>query len=219
MSIVSEAFFFPLKNTSLKMYFGLVVLYLLQFCMSYVPVFGILTFLFIGYIYATQFKIIFTTGNGYADAPEFPDFGELFDNVLIPLLKVILVSIISFSPYLLYVISTGVPEEWLELLLLLLAFCYMPLGLMIVAMDETMQLFNPVVLLNAIRSAGVAYIAMVLAYGGLSILTSILEEAFAGSWILGSALGAYGILFNGRLIGGVYRDRLAHQEFDVDKED
>lgn len=201
------------------MFFGLVVLYLLQYCISYVPVFGLITFLFIGYIYATQFKIIFTTGNGYADAPEFPDFEDLFENVLIPLLKVILVSIISFLPYFLYIWQTDFPESSIQLLLLALAFCYMPLGLMIVAMDETMQLFNPVVLVNAIRSAGWAYIVMVLAYGGLSVLTSMLEEAFAGSWILGSALGAYGILFNGRLIGGVYRDRLAHQEFDVEEGD
>jgi len=72
MSLILEAIYFPLRNSSLKMFFGLCILYIIQFGVQWLPVISLLKIAFIGFIYATQFKIIFTTGNGYQDAPEFP---------------------------------------------------------------------------------------------------------------------------------------------------
>lgn len=43
---------------------GLCSLFLLQFGAMWLSVLSLLNIVFVGYFYATQFKIIFTTGNG-----------------------------------------------------------------------------------------------------------------------------------------------------------
>lgn len=200
------------------MFVGLVLLHLIQYPISYAPVFSILNFVFVGYIYATLFHIIFTTGNGYEHAPDFPDFSSVYESVVIPILKMLLVFLISFGPLIAYSYQAGYLEDSLGWLLLIYACALLPLGLMIVAMDDVTNLFNPLVIFQAIRSSGMAYVTMILTYTVFSYLEIYLDEAFAGSWILSSLIGAYGVLFNGRLIGGVYRDRLAQDELVLDED-
>ena len=209
--MILEAIYFPLRNSNLKMFIGLCVLFLLQFGVQWLPVISLLSIACLGYIYATQFKIIFTTGNGYADAPEFPDFSDLFDNILIPLIKVTLIWIFAFLPCILVLWQFEDASETLFWGLTALAFCYLPVGLMIAAMDELTKAFNPLVLIACIRKAGSSYVVMVITFGLFSVMRDFLEEAFAGSWIFSSVLGAYGIMFTARLIGGVFRDRLADE--------
>lgn len=209
MSLILEAIYFPLRNSSLKMFFGLCIFYLIQFGVQSLPVISLLNIVFIGYIYATQFKIIFTTGNGYQDAPEFPDFSDIFDNILIPLLKVTFIWIIGFLPLLLAVWKIEGLSEVMIWGLLALGFCYVPIGLMIAAMDELSKALNPMVLVSCIRRAGSGYAVLVITFGLFTIGNRFIEDAFAGSWIFSSLLGAYGIMFTARLIGCVYRDRLA----------
>jgi len=214
MSNVIEALLFPLKNSSLKMFIGLCVLFILQTAVVWLPVFGLLSIVFLGYIYATQFKIIFTTGNSYKEAPEFPDFSDFFDSILSPLLKMIFVWLFGFLPFILVVWQSDSLSDIVFWALLALGFAYVPIGLMIVAMDEVTQAVNPLVIFGAIRNAGGSYVMLVLTFGAFTIGESFLEDAFAGSWILGSLMGAYGIMFTARLIGSVYRDRLADDIFD-----
>ncbi len=214
MSNVVEAFFFPLKNSSLKMYIGLCMIFLLQFGIVWLPIISLLNFVFLGYIYATQFKIIFATGNGYTDAPEFPEFSDLFDNIFLPLLKVAFVWLFGFLPYILLLWNYDSPSDLLTWALIALGFTYVPIGLMIVAMDEITQAVHPLVIFETIRSAGSSYVMLVITFAAFTIGKNALEGAFAGSWILSSLLGAYGIMFTARLIGSVYRDRLADQIFE-----
>ncbi len=196
------------------MFAGLCLLFLLQFAVAWLPVISLLNIVFLGYIYATLFKLIFTTGNGYKDAPEFPEFGDFFDNILFPLIKMAFVWLIAFLPSILLIWQSDFSSAPLTWALIALGFAYVPIGLMIVAMDELTKAINPVVIFEAIRSAGWSYVILVLTFAGFNIGESFLEEAFAGSWILSSLLGAYGILFTGRLIGAVYRDRLAELAFE-----
>lgn len=209
MSNVVEATFFPFKNTSMRMHVGLCFLFFLQYAVVWLPVISVLNIVFVGYIYATLFKVIFTTGNGYKDAPEFPDFGDFFDSILFPLLKTGGIWLIGFAPFFLLARESSNSSEALSLALLGLGFTYVPIGLMIAAMDDFSKAFNPLIFFEAIRAAGGSYLVLVLTFAGFTIGAGYLEDAFAGSWILSSLLGAYGILFTGRLIGGVYRDRLA----------
>jgi len=134
MSFILEAIYFPLKNKSLKMLLYISALYALHHLFIHLPVISLVSLTFIGYIYATQFKIIFTTGNGYTDAPEFPEFSNFLDNVLAPLLKVALVWLTGFSLYIIYMFS----ETESEILFwgsLAFGFLYVPMGLMIAAME------------------------------------------------------------------------------------
>ncbi|HAV13380.1 MAG TPA: hypothetical protein DCX06_07825 [Opitutae bacterium] len=212
MNILSESIFFPLQNKNLKMFFCLVGLFILQHFINYAPIISLASYALIGYIYATHLKIIFTTGNGYKDAPDFPDFGDIFDNIAIPLLKVAGVWIAGMLPAILIIWQTDVSET-AAISLMLTAFLYIPLGLMIAAMDDYSKAFNPVVLIQAIRSAGSSYVIMIVAFMAFSLLSFFLDGAFPASWILEGLIGAYGILFTGRLIGFVFRERISgHDE-------
>lgn len=217
MSITNEALFFPLKKGNMQMFLCLFGLFVLQFAIMFLPVIGLITFVFLGYIYATQFKIIFTTGNGYAGAPEFPDFGDLFENILSPILKVVLIWIIGFAPAIV-ITSTVYVSDLVAELLFYAAYLYIPIGMMIAAMDDFVKIFNPAVIIHAIRASGLAYFAMVAGFVGFNVVSGLFEELFPASWILSSLIGAYGIMFTGRLIGAVYRDRLADDIFETSDE-
>jgi hypothetical protein len=209
MSNVIEALCFPFKRSSLKMFIGLCLLFLVQFGVAYLPVIGLFTLLFLGYIYATQLTIIFTTGNGYTDAPEFPDFSDIFDSVLMPIIKIVFVWGIGWLPFLLLTWQSDSAHGFATLGTVAFGFAYVPIGLMIVAMDDIGKALNPIVLFGAVRDTGWTYFILVGSFAGFYIGSMFLTEAFAGSWILNSLFGAYGIMFTGRLIGSVYRDRLA----------
>lgn len=211
MALILEALHFPLLKSSLRMLSGLCILFIMQFWVQWVPVVNLIGIAFLGYIYSTQFKIIFTTGNGYPDAPAFPDFSDVFDNILIPLIKVALIWIFAFLPSILSLWLLQDPSNIFFWCIVALGFCYLPIGLMIAAMDEITKAFNPIVIVASIRKAGTGYVMMVIAYGLFTILKKYLDESFAGSWVFSSLLSAYGIMFTARLIGGVFRDRLADE--------
>ena len=188
MSHILEALFFPLKNSSLKMFIGLCLFFLLQAAVIWLPVLSLLNITFIGYIYATQFKIIFTTGNGYVDAPDFPEFGDFFDNILFPLLKMIFVWLFGFLPFIVLLWQSDSPNGALLWGLIALGFAYVPIGLMIVAMNDITKAVNPVVIFEAIRNSGWSYLVLALTFAGFTIGESFLEDAFTGSWILSSLI-------------------------------
>ena len=83
MNLVLSAFAFPLKKSSLVMLSCLIALSLTQGAIASTPMLigGLLALALGGFIYATFFKIIYTTGNGYQDAPSFPEFSNAFDNI------------------------------------------------------------------------------------------------------------------------------------------
>lgn len=214
MQTLTEALKFPFKKANMRMFLCLIGLYALHYFIFWLPVVSIVGVLFLGYIYATQFKIIFTTGNGYEDAPDFPDFGGLFDSVLVPLLKMAFIWIIAFIPYVL-VAATFELSDMMDLLFLLTGFLYVPIGLMITAMDDYPNALNPMTILQGIRSSGGLYVVMVVAFIVMTFTTAFIDEQFPGSWILGSLIGAYSVMFTGRLVGAVYRERLADDFSDL----
>jgi len=57
---------------------------------------------------------------------------------------------------------------------------------------------------------------MVFAFFLFSWIEEYLGNAFTGSWIFSSVISAYGIMFSGRLIGCVYRERLSMVELEPD---
>jgi len=216
MKILFEALAFPFKQRSLRMFLIVCALHGFERLLLNLPVVSMGTLAITGYLFAVQFNLIYTTGNGYKKAPNFPDFSDWFDNILVPLLKVALVWILAFAPALLIWWQLDVSDgEWLDWLPMLFVYCFLPIGLMIVAMDSVAEVVNPVTVLSAIRDAGMDYIWLVLGFGTWIIVSEELDTLFPGSWILGAIFGSYGLMFTGRLIGAVYRDRLALDAFEV----
>jgi hypothetical protein len=216
MKILFEALAFPFKQSSLRMFLIVCALHGFERLLLNLPVVSMGTLAITGYLFAVQFNLIYTTGNGYKEAPNFPDFSDWFDNILVPLLKVALVWILAFAPALLIWWQLDVSDgEWLDWLPMLFVYCFLPIGLMIVAMDSVAEVVNPVTVLSAIRDAGMDYIWLVLGFGKWIIVSEELDTLFPGSWILGAIFGSYGLMFTGRLIGAVYRDRLALDAFEV----
>jgi len=119
---------------------------------------------------------------------------------------------IGFLPFILIIWQLEELSEAMTWGLLALGFCYVPIGLMIAAMDELSKALNPMVLLSCIRRAGSGYVVLIITFGLFTIGNSFIEDAFAGSWIFSSVIAAYGIMFTARLIGCVYRDRLANDD-------
>lgn len=162
-----------------------------------------------GFICAIYFQIIYTTGNGYENAPSLPDFSNLYDNILVPFLKVMLVTILSFLPAGIYTaVAYEHANQGIALALVLIGHCYYPMGMMIAAMDEVGKALKPAVILHGIRSAGFTYFAMAAAIFGFYLLESSIENAFSGSWMVTAFVSSYGLMFSARLIGLVYKEKV-----------
>jgi hypothetical protein len=215
MNILLEALAFPFKRSSMQMFLILCGLHLVEHFLINLPVLSIGTFTITGYLFAVQFNLIFTTGNGYKAAPSFPDFSDWYENILVPLLKVALVWALALAPALLIWWQVEIEEDsWLDWLPMLFVYFYLPIGLMIAAMDNISEVLNPITVFEAIRSAGMDYVWLVLGFGAWVIVSEELDTLFTGSWILGAIFGSYGLMFTGRLIGAVYRDRMANDIFE-----
>jgi hypothetical protein len=170
---------------------------------------GVLALALGGFIYAVYFQIIYTTGNGYEDAPSFPDFSNAFDNMLVPFLKVFLITLLCFLPAGIYTALAGAnANKSITLALILIGHCYFPMGMMIAALDEVGKALNPAIVLQGIRAAGSTYFIMAGAIFGLYTLESIIENSFTGSWIVTGIVTSYGLMFSARLIGSVYKEKI-----------
>ncbi len=216
MGILIEALAFPFKRSSLQMFLIVCALHGLEHFLLSLPVISIMTLAITGYLFAVQFNLIFATGNGYKEAPDFPDFSDSFENILVPLFKVVVVWLLAFAPALLIWWQLDVDDgSWLNWLPLLFAYGYLPIGLMIAAMDSLTEVIHPVTVFSAIRRSGMDYVWLTLGFGAWLLTSDELDTLFPGSWILGALFGTYGLMFTGRLIGAVYRDRLADDIFEA----
>ncbi len=165
------------------------------------------------YFCAIYFQMIQSSATGGKEAPEFPDTANFFEDIIWPMLQIFVVGLVSFGPFIGYMIWAG--EERFDPLigygLIGLGVIYFPMAMLAVVVLGYTSALSPHIVVPAIFRGGWLYWVGVLMLCLLYVAGSIIEDALSGSLIIGtlvmSLVGSYTLMTNARILGVVYRER------------
>lgn len=210
----SSAFRYPLRGSGLvllavgTLFFGL---------MHSLPGSGLFSLLGSGYIAAYMFKIITDTARGQLEPVDFPDFTNLFDDVLLPMIRMLLVNLFCFAPAALAFYfgflrleegASPLGPGLLVALLGLLGLAYLPLALLSVAMNGSILGVYPGIVLRLLAHLRGEYAAVL----GVLLGSVLLEMACNGllgrlpllGGLITGCVGLYFTMVNMHIIGLIF---------------
>lgn len=179
---------------------------------SWVPILGFFAvILLLGYMIATYFEIIQSTSTGSNEAPEFPEFSNVIEDLVYPIIQVIFVGLLSFLPWLVWIFLLGGKEDLIGDALIYFGMAYFPMAMMAVVVLGEMRAANPFVVIPAIVRAGGFYWLAVGSLVLLYLFEILVAGFFGGIFILGTVviafIGMYTLMANGRILGLIYREK------------
>ncbi|MDA7935750.1 hypothetical protein N9C01_00160 [bacterium] len=211
MNLVVDAASYPFRESGKYMLIWGAVLSVIASLAGLAPILGFFAVLFISaYFCATYFSIVETTAVGQAIAPQFPDVSNTLEDLLVPFLKVLAVFVISFLPYIAYLLATGVDDAIADLLLIL-GIVYFPMAILAVIVLGYLGAMSPMIVIPGIFRAGGSYIVAVLFLALIYFLEAFVAEIFENSLFIGpiimGLLGMYVLMASARTLGKVYQNR------------
>ncbi len=171
-ALLPMAFVFPLVGRGRMMLVaGSIFFSILSFLARW-SIFGIVAAAFaVGYLSAYMSKVIGAVAAGYDVPPDWPDFANVIDDVLRPLVLVLGAFLTAFFPIVLFlfvyfqVVDTEFAEFVLDpptsfLVMIVLSLLYMPMSLLTVALWDSIDGLNPWTVIVGIVRVAPAYIVV-----------------------------------------------------------
>lgn len=218
-----QAFTYPFKADGLVLLTAGTVFYLIlhyaTFLSSVAGLIGLAATIILtvgggGFLFAYMKSIITTTAEGSDALPDWPDVGEWTEDLAVPFGQMISTVIFSFLPVVgLFVAALGGVEiaTWMWILAALGCCAYYPMGLLSVAVHNTIAGLNPLLVVISICRVAVAYtvcctvLAAVFVVRALVVeyLPTILPVPFLPTLIAGF-IGLYLLTVLMRILGLLY---------------
>jgi hypothetical protein len=215
---LTDALSFPIRRGGwIMIVVGAIFSVILDF-LQIAPVVGFAVAIFsAGYFGSFYLSIISSTMIGKDEMPDWPSFGNFVDDILSPLLRLIGLTILSFWPVFALAFFWDEDAAWFlpAMILTALSGCfYFPMAaLASLAYGNLLGALPHIVLPAIVRSLPGYLLVVVALIGGLA-LSAVVEELSAGipyvGWLLAAAVALYSMMFQGRFIGLLYRDK-AHK--------
>ena len=167
-----------------------------------------------GYFGSFYLRIVGTTMTDGDALPDWPDFADFSDDILHPFLRLTGLLLLSFGPVVACVVAVeeSAQHYWPVMAGMLLWGCiYFPMA--VVASSAFGSLFAalPHIVLPAIFRSLPVYAGAVVALVLVFLLSSEAQEFAArlpyAGWLIAAAVWLYGLMFQARLIGLVYRSK------------
>lgn len=181
------------------------------------PVFGLAVLIFSGgYFCAFYFDIIGSTMCDHDDMPEWPGFEDIVDGILMPLIVVIALLILSFWPLvaLVFLEEEYGAAPWFEAAIyaaMFLGCCYFPMAVIAYQAFSTFSSTLPHVVVPAIFKALPSYliavVALILVWVAINFAQEYAVRVPYVGWFVAWAVALYGLMFQARLIGLIYREK------------
>lgn len=214
MNILKDILTFAWRDSGKYVLITCVVLSVIADLAGLAPLLGpIASLLLSGYFCATYYQLIQSTAIGDKQAPEFPEMSNIFEDVIWPMLQILVVAIVSFGPFLGYVIWAG-PEAANPLIAFALfgiGVVYFPMAILAVVILGYTGALSPRIVLPAIVRGGWIYWLGVILLLALYVTSNAVEIIFSGQIIIGhlimAVVGSYTLMTNARILGIVYRER------------
>jgi hypothetical protein len=179
---------------------------------------GMISLFITGYLCAYMLKVVLSSAAGEDEPPDWPNFGNWWDDIAHPILLVAGTIAVCFLP----AIACLFHNLWMEfrggavregpgsvlLLLLGVGSFFLPMGMLGVAMHDSFRGLNPLLMLRSIaRVPGpymVAWVFMLFAAALRQALSAHPPRIFIISTLLQGPLGLYFLIVEMRIIGLIY---------------
>jgi hypothetical protein len=213
-------FLFPLRGNGLVLWLSGVMFFLLLHIL--IGILWLLVFwaglIAVIYLFSFMQGIVTTSAVGGRDAPDWPDAGDWREVARGPLLQMLGVMAVCLGPAIVYWRWSGDVQPWLAAALWVGGLWYLPMGLLAVAMHQSLSALNPRLIVSAILrvpgpyAATCAALGLLLAIGfAVNFLSRVWRLPLTPSQVDGIVL-LYMLLVLARLAGLLYytnKDRLA----------
>jgi hypothetical protein len=176
--------------------------------LGFVPLIGLLT---TGYLFNYAKGIVASTAIGEENPPDWPDFSNWFEDMVMPYLELLALSAVTFGPALL--VYTFAPEQKVALwTTIVLGALLTPMATLALAMFDTVTALNPIPLVASILRIPGAYllasVPFMLFVGAFlysdQLFLAVIPSRF-GAYLAGGALNLYFVAVAMRIIGLLYR--------------
>ena len=167
-----------------------------------------------GYFGAFYLDIVGTTMVGRDEVPEWPSPSDYWDDIVSPLLQLSGLIILSFGPSV--VIALAAPEQavWHGPAVIAagaLGCLYFPMAVLATQAMGGFDAAFPHIVLPAVWKALPGYLlaltALILVFALCAFAEVLSTRILAIGWFLTPTFALYGLMFQGRLIGLIYRDK------------
>lgn len=211
---LADAFSYPIRGGGwIILVLGAVLAVILDFLQT-APLMGLLVGIFAaGYFGSFYLSIINATMIDRDQVPDWPSFGSFLDDILSPLLRLAGLIILSFLPMIFVFFLGGEPDWALALFLsaLIWGCLYFPMATMATLAFGGIGAASPHIVLPAIWRSMPGYllvvVVLVVAFGLFALVEELASSVrYVGSFVA-ALVGLYGMMFQGRLIGLLYRDK------------
>lgn len=214
MNVLKDIITYAWRGSGKYVLLTCVVLSVITKLAEIAPIFGwIAVWLLCGYLCAIYFQMIQSSAVGGKEAPEFPDTSNIFEDIIWPMLQILVVGLVSFGPLIAYAIWAGEDHAHPVIGFALLGFgiVYFPMAMLAVVVLGYTGALSPHIVFPAIFRGGWLYWVGVLMLCLLYFVKGVIGDALEGSFIVGplvmSVVSTYVMMTNARLLGVVYRER------------
>jgi predicted Zn finger-like uncharacterized protein len=157
-----DVIIYPFSGEGLIMLgIGTVLLTVLLLFSKFAFIFGIIGYVFAGgYLSSCMMKIVAYTADGEKDLPDWPDFTDWWDDIIIPMFQMIMVTLVSFAPLMIFMIfgaSLHVLSLVIMFVLLIVGILYQPMALIAMSILRNVRALNPLLLVPAIAAVPLDY--------------------------------------------------------------
>jgi hypothetical protein len=167
-----------------------------------------------GYLFAYAKSIITSTADGRKDPPDWPDFSDWKDDILVPYAQLLALVVVCFGPA--FIIGLWHPGTETEARIayfaaLGLGALFAPMGMLALAMFDTVSVLNPIALTWSILRVPLHYLVaaaafeavLVLYWFAASAIESLMPVPFLPQ-LISSFLNLYVICVGMRILGLLY---------------
>ncbi len=177
--------------------FGMFMIYLV------VPLFLAI----VGYVWTWLLQVVAATADGEDTLPEWPGFTSIGDSALRALVLFLLAAMCTVPAVVVW--ATGFHSTTLLLAALLVGCAYFPMGMLALAMTESVAALNPLIVVPSIFRVGRGYLLAIAALVGVMVVRLGVEKVLAGfpivSGLLLGAASLYFLVVQARVVGLLFR--------------
>jgi hypothetical protein len=210
-----DALLYPIRRGGWVMILaGAIFSVILEF-LTIAPAIGLLVMLFsAGYFGSFYLDIVSTTMAGRDDVPDWPNFGNFWDDIFAPFARLFVLVVFAFGPWIAVAYFADSKASWHEGAFWGTAAygcIYFPMSVLAAQAFGSAWAALPHVVFPGIVRALPGYLLTVVCLI-VAFVGSAFGQAFASKvpyvgWLLTVAVSLYAMMFQGRLIGLIYIEK------------
>ena len=212
---ILDALSYPIRRNGWVMILAGAIFSVILHVLQFAPFIGIVVSIFsAGYFGAFYLDIISTSMSDRDEVPDWPSFTSFLDDILSPFVRLVCLVLISFGPLIGLAFFADHKVSWFAPAIvgaIVYGYIYFPMAVLAsLAFGGIGAALPHIVFPAVVRSLPGYLLAVVALVFGMFFCG--LAQAFAKDvpfvgWFLTAAITLYSLMFQGRLIGLIYRDK------------